>query len=145
MAEGKGPGIEESFGLRPEALELIRGVFRRHPEVQRVEVFGSRAMGRFEDHSDVDLALWGDLDLGRIGRIARELDELPLPYTFDIKAVPQPRRLVRMIPARHLIRGYQGALGMRNRATTYVIIMGSNPVARARKTTMIRMKVGSMS
>lgn len=86
MAEAKGTGIEESFGLRPEALELIRGVFRRHPEVQCVRVFGSRAMGRFEDQSDVDLALWGDLALGLIGRIAGELDELPLPYTFDVKA-----------------------------------------------------------
>jgi len=26
------------------------------------------------------------LDMGLIGRIARELDELPLPYTFDVKA-----------------------------------------------------------
>ena len=86
MAEAKSTGIEENFGLRPEALELIRGVFRRHPEVQRAEVFGSRAMGRFEDHSDVDLALWGDLNPGLLGRIARELDELPLPYTFDVKA-----------------------------------------------------------
>ncbi len=86
MAESKSTGIEEGFGLRPEALELIRGVFRRHPEVRRVEVFGSRAIGRFEDQSDVDLALWGDLDLRLIGRIASELDELPLPYTFDVKA-----------------------------------------------------------
>jgi uncharacterized protein len=58
MAEAKSTGIDESFGLRPEALDLIRSVFRRHPEVRRVEVFGSRALGRFEDHSDVDLALW---------------------------------------------------------------------------------------
>jgi predicted nucleotidyltransferase len=76
----------ENFGLQPEALELIRSVLRRHPEVRRVEVFGSRALGRFEDYSDVDLALWGDLDVGLIGRIAGELDGLPLPYTFDVKA-----------------------------------------------------------
>lgn len=43
-------------------------------------------MGRFEDYSDVDLALWGDLNFGLMGRIAAELDELPLPYTFDVKA-----------------------------------------------------------
>jgi predicted nucleotidyltransferase len=55
MAEAKSTGIEESFGLRPEALELIRGVSRGHP----VEVFGSRALGRFEDQSDIDLALGG--------------------------------------------------------------------------------------
>ncbi len=86
MAEAKSTRIEESFGLRPEALELIRDVFRGHPEVRRVEVFGSRALGRFEDQSDVDLALWGDLNPGLVARIMQELDELPLPYTFDVKA-----------------------------------------------------------
>jgi len=34
----------------------------------------------------VDLALSGDLNLRLIGQIVRELDELPLPYTFDVKA-----------------------------------------------------------
>jgi len=67
-------------------LELIRSVFRLHPEVHAVKLFGSRAAGRFEDCSDVDLALWGDVNLQLLGRIARELDELPLPYTFDVKA-----------------------------------------------------------
>ena len=86
MVEGKGPGIEERFGLKPKALELIREVFCRHPQVYTVKIFGSRAIGRFEDYSDVDLALWGDLNLQLLGRILSELDELPLPYTFDVKA-----------------------------------------------------------
>ncbi len=86
MAEAEGTRVEESFGLRPQALELIRGVFHRHPQVRRVEVFGSRAMGRFENHSDVDLALWGDLDPRLLAQIIQELDDLPLPYTFDVKA-----------------------------------------------------------
>jgi len=84
MFEAKNAGAER-FGVSPEALELIREVFRRHPEVREVRVFGSRAMGRFEDHSDVDLALWGDLDQALIARIMSELDELPLPYTFDVQ------------------------------------------------------------
>jgi len=87
MAKAKDAGIER-FGLEPEALELIRQVFRGHPEVHKVKIFGSRAMGRFEDHSDIDLALWGDLNQGLIARIFGELDELPLPYTFDVKAYP---------------------------------------------------------
>jgi predicted nucleotidyltransferase len=85
VVEGKDSGIER-FGLKPRALELIGGVFRRHPEVRTVKIFGSRAMRRFEDYSDVDLALWGDLNLQLLGRILSELDELPLPYTFDVKA-----------------------------------------------------------
>jgi predicted nucleotidyltransferase len=86
VVEGRGTGIEEEFGLRPEELELIRAVFHRHPEVRRVKVFGSRAAGHFEDSSDVDLALWGDLNPALLGRILRELDELPLPYAFDVEA-----------------------------------------------------------
>lgn len=85
MAETKSVGIEQ-FGLTPEALELLREVFRRHPEVREVKIFGSRAMGRSENHSDVDLALWGDLNQALIARIMGELDELPLPYTFDVRA-----------------------------------------------------------
>ncbi len=84
MAKTKTAGIE--FGLKPGALELIREVFRRHPEVREVRIFGSRATGRFENHSDVDLALWGDLDQALIARIMAELEELPLPYTFDVQA-----------------------------------------------------------
>lgn len=87
MVEGKGPGINRSeFGLKSKSLELIRKVFRQHPEVCKVKIFGSRATTHFEEYSDVDLALWGDLDLGLVGRILRELDELPLPYKFDAKA-----------------------------------------------------------
>jgi predicted nucleotidyltransferase len=86
VVERKGTGIEENFGLEPKDLELIRQVFRRHPEVREVRVFGSRAAGRFEDYSDIDLALWGDLNPALIARIRGELEELPLPYTFDVQA-----------------------------------------------------------
>jgi len=85
MAKAKDAGIEQ-FGLSPESLALIRRVFQGHPEVREVKIFGSRAMGRFENHSDVDLALWGNLNQDLIARIFAELDELPLPYTFDVKA-----------------------------------------------------------
>ena len=84
MAETKDGNIE-TFGLGLKGLELVRAVFRRHSEVHEVKVFGSRAMGRFENNSDVDLALWGELSLRLIGQIMAELDELPLPYTFDVQ------------------------------------------------------------
>ena len=84
MAKAKDTGIEQ-FGLSSESLALIRRVFQGHPEVREVKIFGSRAMGRFENHSDVDLALWGDIDEGLVAQILAELDELPLPYTFDVK------------------------------------------------------------
>jgi predicted nucleotidyltransferase len=71
--------------LTPPELALLRGVFRRHPEITAVKLFGSRAKGTHAPSSDVDLALWGDLDALRAEAIAAELDELPLPYLFDVQ------------------------------------------------------------
>jgi uncharacterized protein len=52
----------KTIGLAPHELHLIAGVFRRHPEVRLVKLFGSRAKGTHTQHSDIDLALWGDVD-----------------------------------------------------------------------------------
>lgn len=46
---------------------------------------GSRAKGTQKPNSDIDLALWGDIDRMETARIAEELDELPLPFMFDIQ------------------------------------------------------------
>ena len=62
---------------------LIADVFRRHPEVSAVKLFGSRAKGTHTARSDVDLALWG-VDALRSETVAAELDDLPLPYHFDV-------------------------------------------------------------
>lgn len=75
-----------SFGLTDSEQEIIRAVLRRHAEVTEAKIFGSRAKGNFQPNSDVDLALWGNLSVSTIAMIAGELDELPLPYTFDVQA-----------------------------------------------------------
>ncbi len=71
--------------LPPGVLEMMRTVFRRHPEIQAVKLFGSRAKGTHTERSDIDLALWGEVDNLRVAQIAAELDELPLPYQYDAK------------------------------------------------------------
>jgi hypothetical protein len=40
----------------------------------------------FENRSDVDLTVWGDLNQSLISRMLSELNELPLPYTFEVQA-----------------------------------------------------------
>ena len=68
-------------------LELVLSVLRQHPEIESAILFGSRAKGTHSDRSDVDLALAGSLgDLGAEA-IAAELEELPLPYRFDVHAL----------------------------------------------------------
>ncbi len=82
--------------LKPRELTMLQRVFHRHPEIKRVKLFGSRAKGTHAPCSDIDLALWGDVDAVRAETIAAELDELPLPYQYDVK----PFHLIKLRPLR---------------------------------------------
>jgi predicted nucleotidyltransferase len=76
----------KDFGLAPHEIEMIRAVFRRIPVIVEVVLYGSRAKGNFRPESDIDLALVGVDDDLQAEAVAEELDELPLPYHFDVKA-----------------------------------------------------------
>lgn len=79
--------MNESTGLSKAEIEQLAAVLRRWPEIERGVLFGSRAKGTARPNSDIDLALYGDIDDLTVERIALEMDELPLPYLFDIKAM----------------------------------------------------------
>jgi len=73
--------------LTQRELDLMTGIFLQHPDIQRVVLFGSRAKGTAKPYSDIDLAVEGlDKELD-IAAVAMELDELPLPYKFDVKSL----------------------------------------------------------
>jgi predicted nucleotidyltransferase len=71
----------------PAKLELLRSVFRLHPEVMSATLFGSRAKGAHTHRSDVDLVVAGDIGPLRAEAIAAELEEMPLPYRFDVQSL----------------------------------------------------------
>jgi predicted nucleotidyltransferase len=71
--------------LTDRETSLISSVLNQHPEISQVKLFGSRAKCCHTPVSDIDLALWGVSAL-QAETIAAELDELPLPYHFDVKA-----------------------------------------------------------
>jgi len=73
-----------SPALQPGELDILCAVFARHPEITAVKLFGSRAKGTQRPESDVDLALWGNVDALAAESIAAELDDLPLPYHYDV-------------------------------------------------------------
>ncbi len=83
-------------GLTELEVGLLGRVFGAHPEVRAVRLFGSRAKGTHKPWSDVDLALSGELNELGAAAIAAELDELPLPYLFDVVVFEQVR-----LPALH--------------------------------------------
>ena len=70
--------------LGASELALVLSVLRQHPEIESAILFGSRAKGTHSDRSDVDLALAGSLGALGAEAIAAELEELPLPYRFDV-------------------------------------------------------------
>jgi uncharacterized protein len=72
-------------GLTDETVAHIQDVLRRFPEVQQAILYGSRAKGNYKEGSDIDLALLGDtLTLSLLSAIDDALDDLLLPYTFDL-------------------------------------------------------------
>ena len=72
-------------GLTKNTIDKICGCIKRFPEIQSVIIYGSRAKGDYKNGSDIDLCLLGkDLDSGIILKLDNILDELYLPYTFDI-------------------------------------------------------------
>lgn len=76
----------KDVGLTAHEIEMMRAVFRRISAIVEVVLYGSRAKGNFRPESDIDLALIGVDDDLQAEAVAEELDELPLPYHFDVKA-----------------------------------------------------------
>lgn len=72
-------------GLSDTDYQKIVSVFRQFPELEEVILYGSRAKGNFSQYSDIDITLKGkDLNLNIQHQIALALDDLYLPYTFDV-------------------------------------------------------------
>lgn len=73
------------FGLKETVIKQIAGVLSGHSEVESAVLYGSRAKGNYRKGSDIDLTLTGeDLTYGTVARIEDEIDDLLLPYLFDI-------------------------------------------------------------
>lgn len=73
------------FGLDESTVEQITGVFQQYAAIERVVVYGSRAKGNYRPGSDIDLTLVGkDLSHEQLLSIEHQLDDLLLPYLFDL-------------------------------------------------------------
>ena len=72
------------FGLEPEILRKIVQVFCKYHTVEKIVIFGSRAKGTERQASDIDLCIVGDVEDSTMLRIDNDLDDLFLPYKFDL-------------------------------------------------------------
>ena len=73
------------FGLTEKQFKLINGVIISYNEIEKVLIFGSRSANKFRPSSDIDLAVIGkNLSREIVNRFASKLDDLPLPFMFDV-------------------------------------------------------------
>ena len=74
------------YRLKESTIEKIREIFTRHPQVEKAVLYGSRAKGNYKNGSDIDLTLDGgaDLTMDILYRIMDDIDDLYLPYHFDL-------------------------------------------------------------
>jgi predicted nucleotidyltransferase len=78
------------FGLNEIDIEKINSVFASFPEVEQVILYGSRAKGNYKLGSDIDLTLKGvNLNLDSVNAIESQIDDLLLPYLFDLSIFKQ--------------------------------------------------------
>ncbi|PWU21730.1 MAG: hypothetical protein C5B49_02140 [Bdellovibrio sp.] len=77
-------------GLSAETIDKIQSTLRQYPEVETALLYGSRAMGKHKPGSDIDVVLEGaGLNLETLNKIRNDLDDLLLPYTFDVSILHQ--------------------------------------------------------
>lgn len=73
------------YGLTDMEMRKLTGVFARNRRIEKVILYGSRAKGNPKSFSDVDITLVGEeLSRGDLNQVIREVDDLLLPYQFDI-------------------------------------------------------------
>ncbi len=75
----------QTFGLDLEDVLGIQNALLKQPEIERVILYGSRAMGNYKPYSDIDISLVGqEVTLDTVFRLEEDLEDLYLPQRFDI-------------------------------------------------------------
>lgn len=73
------------FGLSDTVITELQDVFRRHANIEKVLIFGSRSKGNYRAGSDIDLAVVGkDIDYNLLLTIQCEIDDLEMLYSIDL-------------------------------------------------------------
>lgn len=73
------------FGLSDTVIKELQDVFRRHANIKKVLIFGSRSKGNYREGSDIDLAVVGNnIDYNQLLSILCEIDDLGLLYSVDL-------------------------------------------------------------
>jgi len=78
------------FGITEKNKLIICNIFAKYLTNQQVIIYGSRAKGKFDKASDVDLAIKGSpISNYLLSEIADDIDESDFPYLCDIQHISQ--------------------------------------------------------
>lgn len=74
------------YGLDPKVLNKIIEIIISHKGVEKIVIFGSRSSGKFDERSDIDIAIfardWMSTD---INLVKDQLEEnISVPQKFDL-------------------------------------------------------------
>ena len=75
-----------NIGINKKELDMILPVLQKHTNIERAVVFGSRAKGNAKSTSDIDIAVFGDIDFLSVEKLILDMEELPMIQKFDILA-----------------------------------------------------------
>lgn len=79
------------FGLSEKSMGIIFSIYEKYPQIERVIVYGSRAMGNFREGSDIDMTIIADgvFSDDDLLRVADDFDNSMLPYLVDVSDFSQ--------------------------------------------------------
>jgi predicted nucleotidyltransferase len=78
------------YGLKQQTIDAIINCLAATSSIEEAILFGSRAKGNYKTGSDIDLTLKGkELTLSEVFQLENQLDDLLLPYKFDISIFQQ--------------------------------------------------------
>ena len=78
------------FGLEENDILKLQKIFANYLQIESVKIYGSRTKGNYKNGSDIDLTLIGkELNLTIVNTIETQIDDLLLPYLFDISVYHQ--------------------------------------------------------
>lgn len=88
------------FGLGEDISQKIISVFTKFSKIETVIIYGSRVKGNYQNGSDIGLTIQKNLNSNTLLKILQTLEELNLPYQFDLSIYHQieNKNLLQHIP-----------------------------------------------
>lgn len=77
------------FGLYSSSYKEIISILKKNKKIEKVVIYGSRAKGNYKEGSDIDLALFGNLNQEDIIQLLHDFEESLIPYKIDLLVFSQ--------------------------------------------------------